>query len=103
MSVSTKVIPNLLRYRALASRLVGIERQSLNSGKINIMNTVLLDKALELPPNKRVAFAELILASIDYEEEEVRHLWIKKVKERMNAVAEGKADLPDFEALYHED
>lgn len=67
------------------------------------MNTVLLDKALELPPNERVALAELILASIDYEEEEVRQLWIKEVKERMNAVAEGKADLLDFETLYHED
>ena len=67
------------------------------------MNTILLDKTLELPPNERVAFAELILASIDYEEEEVRQLWIKEVKERMNAVAEGKAGLLDFEALYHED
>ncbi|NEX14415.1 MAG: antitoxin [Prosthecochloris sp.] len=66
------------------------------------MNTVLVDKALELPPNERVAFAELILASIDYEEEEVRQLWIKEVKERMNAAAEGKTDLLDFEALYHE-
>lgn len=86
----------ILRYKDYV-----IDNSSLS--KINIMNTVLLDKALELPPNERVAFAELILASIDYEEEEVRQLWIKEVKERMNAVAEGKADLLDFEALYHED
>lgn len=66
------------------------------------MNKVLLDKVLEMPPNERVAFAELILASIDYEEEEIRQVWIKEVKERMNAVAEGKSDLLDFETLHNE-
>lgn len=67
------------------------------------MNKVLLDKVLEMPPNERVAFAELILASIDCEEEEIRQVWIEEVKERMNAVNEGKADLLDFEKLYYED
>ena len=67
------------------------------------MNKVLLDKVLEMPPNERVAFAELILASIDCEEEKIRQVWIEEVKERMNAVNEGKADLLNFEKLYHED
>jgi len=31
------------------------------------MDTNLLDKAMKMPPKERVAFAELILASIDYE------------------------------------
>jgi len=72
------------------------------------METVLLDKALELPPNERVAFAELILASIEYEEEEIRQSWILEVKDRMKAAQKGnaqkgKAKLLDFEELYNED
>ena len=66
------------------------------------MNKTLLDKAMELPPNERVAFAELILQSIDYEEEEIRKAWLSEVKDRMKAVNEGKANLIDFEARYSE-
>lgn len=64
------------------------------------MDKVLLDKVLEMSPNERVVFAELILASIEYEDEEVRNLWITEVKNRMNAVNEGRAKLLDFEKLY---
>ena len=46
------------------------------------MEKILLEKALEMPPNERVAFAELILASIDYEEKEIRQSWIMEVKAR---------------------
>jgi len=67
------------------------------------MDNILLKNALEMPPNERVAFAELILASIDYEEDEIRQSWIREVKDRINAVNEGKAKLLDFESLYHED
>jgi len=67
------------------------------------METILLDKALELPPNERVAFAELILASIEHEEEEIRQSWILEVKDRMKAVKEGKAKLLDFDELYNAD
>ncbi len=67
------------------------------------MEKTLLEKALEMPPNERVAFAELILASIDYEEEEIRQSWIMEVKARIRAVSGGKAKLFDFEDLYHED
>jgi len=66
------------------------------------LKKVLLEKALAMPPNERVAFAELILASIDYEEE-IRQSWIMEVKERMKAVNEGTARLLDFEDLYHAD
>ena len=64
------------------------------------MDKELLEKALEMPPNQRLAFAELILASIDHEETEVRQAWLAEVKNRMIAVKEGKAKLLDFESLY---
>jgi len=67
------------------------------------METHLLEKALEMPPNERVAFAELILASIDYEEDKIRQSWIMEVRERMKAVNEGRSKLFDFEELYNED
>ena len=64
------------------------------------MNKNLLEKALEMPPNERVVFAELILASIDHEEEEIKKAWLNEVESRMKAVDEGKASLLDFEQLY---
>jgi hypothetical protein len=67
------------------------------------MDNTLLEKALEMPPNERVAFAELILASIDYEEDKIRQSWITEVKDRIKAVNEGKSKLLDFESLYNED
>ena len=66
------------------------------------MDKSLLDKAMKMPPNERVAFAELILQSIDYEEEEVRSAWLSEVKDRMQAVKDGKSKLVDFEARYSE-
>jgi len=65
------------------------------------METILLDKVLQLPPNERVAFAELILASIEHEGEDIRQSWILEVKDRMKAIKEGKAKLLDFEELYN--
>jgi len=53
-----------------------------------------------MPPIQRVALAELLLASIDYEEEEICDAWISEVKERMNAVKEGRSTLLDFDALF---
>jgi putative addiction module component (TIGR02574 family) len=67
------------------------------------MDKTLLDKALALPPNERMAFAELILASIDIEEIEVKQSWIDEVKDRIQAVKEGRAKLLDFDSLYNED
>lgn len=66
------------------------------------MDNALLEKALEMPPNERVIFAELILASIDFEEEEIRQSWVTEVTSRMKAVNEGRAKLLDFEGLYNE-
>ena len=67
------------------------------------MDKALLEKAMEMPPNERVAFAELILESIDHEDEEIRKAWLNEVKDRMQAVKDGKAKLIDFEARYSED
>jgi len=67
------------------------------------MDKALLEKALEMSLNERVVLAELILASIDHEEDEIRELWLSEVKDRIKAVNEGKAKLLDFERLYNED
>ena len=67
------------------------------------MDKTLLEKALKMPANERLAFAELILASIDNEDDEVKLAWIKEVEDRMHAVNEGRAKLLDFEDLYNED
>lgn len=67
------------------------------------MDNTLLEKALQMPPNERVTFAELILASINYEEDGIRQAWIAEIKNRMKAVNEGSAKLLDFKELYNED
>ncbi len=67
------------------------------------MDKELFDKTLKMAPNERLAFAELILASLEHEDNEIRNLWINEVKERMIAVNEGKSNLLDFEALYNAD
>ena len=67
------------------------------------MDKALLEKALKMSRNERVVFAELILASIDHEEDEIRELWLSEVKDRIKAVNKGKAKLLDFEILYNED
>jgi len=46
--------------------------------------------------NERVEFAELILASIDHEHEEIRQAWVAEVEDRMTAVREGSARLLDL-------
>ena len=66
------------------------------------MDKVLLEKALKMPPNERVIFAELILASIDKEDETLRQEWIGEVKNRMDAVRKGNAKLLDFDDLTDE-
>ena len=67
------------------------------------MDNALLEKALEMPPNERVVLAELMLASIDHEDDEIQQSWIAEIKERMIAVREGRAKLLDFEGLYGAD
>ena len=67
------------------------------------MDSELFEKALKMPPNERLTFAELILASLDHEEEEIRHAWIKEVNDRMRAVNAGQAKLLDFVGLYNAD
>ncbi|MBI5730651.1 MAG: addiction module protein [Ignavibacteriales bacterium] len=65
------------------------------------MDKKLFEKVLKMPPNERITFAELILASLDYEEDEIRYAWIKEINDRMKAVKEGKARLLDFEDMYN--
>lgn len=65
------------------------------------MDKELFEKALRMLPNERLAFAELILASLEQEENDVRFAWVEEVKARMKAVEEGSAKLLDFETLYN--
>ncbi len=67
------------------------------------MDKELFEKALKMPPNERLTFAELILASLDHEEDEIRDIWLNEVNARMKAVNEGKAQLLDFESIYNTD
>lgn len=67
-----------------------------------IMDKLLIYKAMKMPPIRRVALAELLLASIDCEEEEIRDAWISEVQERMQAVNDGRSTLMDFDALCRE-
>lgn len=67
----------------------------------NFMDKELFEKALKMTPNERLAFAELILSSLEYEEEEIRKAWVSEVNDRMKAVNEGRTKLLDFEALYN--
>ena len=64
-----------------------------------LMDKLLINKAIELPPIQRVALAELLLASIDYEEDEIRDAWVGEVNERMKAVRDDRATLLDFDEL----
>ena len=64
------------------------------------MENRLLEEALKMPPSERVVLAELILASIDHEEEGIRQAWVGEVQDRMRAVREGKSRLLNFRDLY---
>jgi putative addiction module component (TIGR02574 family) len=65
------------------------------------MDKELFEKALKMTPNERLAFAELILSSLEHEEDEIRNAWVMEVKDRINAVNEGRSKLLDFESLYN--
>ena len=85
------------RQESVSSGL-GIEIQQ----GVMTMENRLLEEALKMPPQatQRVALAELILASIDHEEEGIRQTWVAEVQDRMKAVREGRARLVDFQDLY---
>jgi hypothetical protein len=61
------------------------------------MERSLLDEALKMPPNERIEFAQLIMASIDCEEDKIRKLWLDGIKDRRQAVKDGRAKLIDFD------
>jgi len=63
------------------------------------MESMLLEKALELPAAQRVEFAEIILASIDYEDASVRNAWLKEVRERMESVKQGRTGMLDYDTV----
>lgn len=66
------------------------------------MDQELFEKALKMAPNERLVFAELIISSLEHEEDDIKKAWVKEVKDRIKAVAGGRSKLLDFEALYNE-
>ncbi len=67
------------------------------------MDKTILNNALAMPIDERMAFAELLLASIDIEENGGTQTRRDEVNARIRAVNEGSASLLDFESLYNED
>jgi len=67
------------------------------------MNTNLLDEAIKIPPKERVALAEQILASIDYEDDNTKKEWIEEVNNRIESVKKGNSKLLGFNQYYVED
>jgi len=63
------------------------------------MESALLNKALELPAAERVEFAEIVLASIDYEDASVRKAWLTEVRERMESAKQGRTRILDYDAV----
>ena len=63
------------------------------------MNENLMNAAMEMSPNERVVFAELMLESIEHENDSIKNAWISEVKNRMQMVKEGKSKLLDFDAV----
>jgi putative addiction module component (TIGR02574 family) len=66
------------------------------------MDSVLLKKALEMPPKARVVLAELILASIDNEDKEIQKSWLKEANSRLSAIEKGTAKTINFDELMNE-
>jgi len=60
---------------------------------------MLLEKALALPAAQRVEFAEIVLASIDYEDASVRRAWLTEVRERMESVKQGRTRMLDYDTV----
>ena len=66
------------------------------------MDKDLFEKAMRMAPNERLAFAELILASLEHEDNEIKSTWLSEINQRMKAVKEGKSSLLDFDAIIDE-
>jgi putative addiction module component (TIGR02574 family) len=65
------------------------------------MDKKIFEEILKMPPNERLVFAELIFASLEHDNTEVRDVWLAEVDERVNAVKEGKSTLLDFDLLHY--
>ena len=65
------------------------------------MDKNIFKEVLKMPPNERLIFAELILASLESENEEVREEWIAEVNRRIASVKNGKSTLLDFDSFYN--
>lgn len=65
------------------------------------LNENIFKEILSMPPNERLVFAEMILESLEIEDEDIKQAWITEVKSRIIAVKEGKASSLDFDKIYN--
>ena len=78
---------------------ISIAIMDTNTIKRLFMNENLMNAAMEMSPNERVVFAELMLESIEHENDSIKNAWISEVKNRMQMVKEGKSKLLDFDTV----
>lgn len=69
---------------------------------MNLMENDLSINNLKIHPQKIDDFEELILTNKIFKDKSIRQVWISEAKDRMAAIASGKAKLLDFEDLYNE-
>ncbi|SMM99816.1 hypothetical protein SPONN_1575 [uncultured Candidatus Thioglobus sp.] len=63
------------------------------------MNENLIQQAIKMPVNERVAFAELMLESVDYEDTSIRDAWLVEAQKRMQSVKDGTSKLLNFDEI----
>lgn len=61
----------------------------------------LIEQALGLPPNRRAAFAERLLSSLDPQLSEIDLLWAKEAEDRLDAYERGEIEAIPAEEVFN--
>lgn len=64
------------------------------------MNKVLLNQVLAPKPIERLKFIQVVLASFDKEEDDIRRSWLDEVHKRIDLVKRGETEFLDFEEVF---
>ena len=65
------------------------------------MNEAILEQVLEMKPSERLKFVQVVLASFDHEDAQVRDAWLLEVKRRIRSHDSGDAEFFDFEEVFN--
>lgn len=65
-----------------------------------MMDRALLERALNIPANERVELAQILLASIEVQDEGVRRSWIDEVQRRIASHRDGRSSLNAMEDVF---